>query len=599
MLKDSTLSATIMPQNLVKFVSWNCKGLNGTVKRGNTLAHLKKLGMEIGFLQETHLRNRDHNKLLTRGIGQVFHSSFNGKSRGAAILINKEIPFIASKTIPDPQGRYIIVTGKLYDNLITLVNIYAPNVDDEQFILSVLSKLPNMDSHQLIIAGDFNLVLNANLDRSSHRQASLSKSAKVIQNFMETYKIIDPWRTLNPNRSEYSYYSPVHQTYSRIDFFLIDSKLLSLITHCKYETIMLSDHGPVTLQLAFGYKHTSKRWSFDNGLLSNKEGREEIKNQILLYLTFNDTSGISKATLWEAMKAYLRGQIISWKSLINKRQREKENQIMEELAELDKQHSTNPSTTLHNKKLSLQTELGFIYTTRTVKLLTKAKHKHYEQGEKPGKVLAQQIKEQAASRLITEIRTNTGQTTRDLKEINDTFKSFYTKLYTSESRENPTLLDTFFDKLDIPLIRPEDKEHLEKPITKEEIDQAINQMQNSKAPGPDGYTAEFYKAFKTHISPLLLEVFNEALTKGSLPPTFYRANICLIHKKDKDPLDPGSYRPVSLLNVDNKIFAKVLATRLETVLPTIISQDQTGFIKGRQLFFNIRRLLNIIHTKKQ
>ncbi len=78
-------------------------------------------------------------------------------------------------------------------------------------------------------------------------------------------------------------------------------------------------------------------------------------------------------------------------------------------------------------------------------------------------------------------------------------------------------------------------------------------MQSSTALGPDSYTSEFYKAFKGQISSLLLEVSNEALRKGSLPPTFYQASISLIHKKDKDLLDPESYRPLSLLNVDNKI----------------------------------------------
>lgn len=122
-------------------------------------------------------------------------------------------------------------------------------------------------------------------------------------------------------------------------------------------------------------------------------------------------------------------------------------------------------------------------------------------------------------------------------------------------------------------------------------------MQNSKAPGPNTYTAEFYKSFRDQIFPIILQVFNEALAKGSLPPSFYEANISLIHKTGKDPLVPGSYRSISFLNVDYKILAKVLATRLENILPTVISQDQTGFIKDTHLLFNIRRLLNIIHTQ--
>lgn len=55
-------------------------------------------------------------------------------------------------------------------------------------------------------------------------------------------------------------------------------------------------------------------------------------------------------------------------------------------------------------------------------------------------------------------------------------------------------------------------------------------------------------------------------------------------KKDKDPDLCTSYRPISLINVDAKILAKALSLRLEVVLPTIISNEQTGFLKGRQLF---------------
>jgi len=52
------------------------------------------------------------------------------------------------------------------------------------------------------------------------------------------------------------------------------------------------------------------------------------------------------------------------------------------------------------------------------------------------------------------------------------------------------------------------------------------------------------------------------------------------------------------MNVDTKIVAKALARRLEKVLPTIISKEQTGFIKGRQLHYNVRTLLNLIYSKE-
>uniref|UniRef100_A0A8C5HVR2 Methionine adenosyltransferase I, alpha n=1 Tax=Gouania willdenowi TaxID=441366 RepID=A0A8C5HVR2_GOUWI len=91
--------------------------------------------------QETHLRVCDHFRIKGRWIGQVFHSKFNFKARGAAIVINKSLPFVVSDVDADTGGRFVIVTGKLYGVPLVLVNVYAPNWDDAtffyQFILTV------------------------------------------------------------------------------------------------------------------------------------------------------------------------------------------------------------------------------------------------------------------------------------------------------------------------------------------------------------------------------------------------------------------------------------------------------------------------------
>ena len=154
---------------------------------------------------------------------------------------------------------------------------------------------------------------------------------------------MDPWRTLYPNSRQYSYFSPVHHSYSRIDFFLIDCELLPRIRQCDYEAIVLSDQSPLTLQLTFGDKQMPKSWRFNNNLLSNKKAMEEIKSQIDLYLSINDNTETSRSTLWEALKAYIRGHIISWSSLVSKQQKEKEAKIIEEIKNIDNQYSTCPS----------------------------------------------------------------------------------------------------------------------------------------------------------------------------------------------------------------------------------------------------------------
>ena len=95
-------------------------------------------------------------------------------------------------------------------------------------------------------------------------------------------------------------------------------------------------------------------------------------------------------------------------------------------------------------------------------------------------------------------------------------------------------------------------------ITTAEALGAINLLQSGKSPGKDGFTVEYYKTFSTLLAPVLKEVYNEAFQHRCLPDTLLKATISLILKNGKDPLLCGSYRPISLLNVDLKILSKVL-----------------------------------------
>lgn len=89
---------------------------------------------------------------------------------------------------------------------------------------------------------------------------------------------------------------------------------------------------------------------------------------------------------------------------------------------------------------------------------------------------------------------------------------------------------------------------------------------------------------------------HESLVKGKLPQTLTQATISVLLKKDKDPVQCSSYRPISLLCCDYKILTKALAQRLDPIIPSIINEDQTGFIPGRQSFFNVRRLFNVMFS---
>lgn len=160
-------------------------------------------------------------------------------------------------------------------------------------------------------------------------------------------------------------------------------------------------------------------------------------------------------------------------------------------------------------------------------------------------------------------------------------------------------MEAFFSELDLPTISQNQKSKLNAPISASELCEAIQILRSGKAPGSDGLGSEFYKEFQNILLEPMMNMFNHSFECGTLPPSLREANISLILKKGKCPEDCSSYRPISLLNVDVKILSKVLARRLESLLPIIIKEDQTGFIKGRHSSNNIRRLLNIIQLSEQ
>ena len=121
----------------IRVVSWNVDGAQNPKKRYKILAYLKSLNCDIVMFQESHLTDVQSMNMKLKWVGQIFFSPGTGTSRGVCILIAKNIPFKLSLSIIDKDGRYIIITGFLYNVKCTLINIYAPNTTQATFITSL------------------------------------------------------------------------------------------------------------------------------------------------------------------------------------------------------------------------------------------------------------------------------------------------------------------------------------------------------------------------------------------------------------------------------------------------------------------------------
>ena len=118
-----------------------------------------------------------------------------------------------------------------------------------------------------------------------------------------------------------------------------------------------------------------------------------------------------------------------------------------------------------------------------------------------------------------------------------------------------------------------------------DIQKIIKSLKNDKAPGCDGFPVEFYKANIIWICEDLLHIYWEAFNNWSLGSIINCGVIkLLLNEGDKGLIK--NWRPITLLNVSDKIFAKILAQRLQSILPKFVTPSQTSFIKGRYILEN-------------
>ena len=144
--------------------------------------------------------------------------------------------------------------------------------------------------------------------------------------------------------------------------------------------------------------------------------------------------------------------------------------------------------------------------------------------------------------------------------------------------DNLEEMDRFLEKFNLARLNQEEIEIRDNPITSTEMETVIKNLSKNKSPGPDGFTGEFYQAFREELMPILLKLFPKIAEEEILSNSFYVATSTMIPSQIKTA-QKRKLRPISLMNIYAKIINKILANRIQQHTKILYTMNKLGLFQ--------------------
>jgi hypothetical protein len=228
----------------------------------------------------------------------------------------------------------------------------------------------------------------------------------------------------------------------------------------------------------------------NNNLLNNTMVKEGIKKEIKDFIESNENEATTYPKLWEIMKAFLRGKLIALSTYKKKLERAHSSSLTTHLRALEQKEANSPKRSRQQEIIKLRGKINQVETRRTIQRINQTMSWFFEKINQVDKPLARLTRGHRDSILINKIRNEKGDITTDHEEIQNTIRSFYTRLY-STKLENLDEMDKFLDRYQVQKLNQDQVNDLNSPISPKEIEAVISSFPAKKSPGPDGFFTEF------------------------------------------------------------------------------------------------------------
>ncbi|CDS10942.1 hypothetical protein LRAMOSA11428 [Lichtheimia ramosa] len=468
-----------------------------------------------------------------------------------------------------------------------IINTYAPaDYQARQDFLCTFLSLPvisEVDTDPWMLVGDFNMNL--------HSRTVTSKPA--VKPWYE-------WVTTHFNNCFPQGLSTFTRGDSRttIDYIYAHHSLAPRLTNTNIHFVPQewTDHSLMTVDLLLARQdHGRGTWRFNPTLLQDEDFVNLLDHTVSEFFTTNelpldDTTSRSPQALWESAKylikctaqRYTQGATHRYKRTLTRLQSERQ-QIMTNLTST----SSASRPTLQRHLTRIDQSIDTIIQRDTQQAMLRSATRWHEKGERNNKYFYKVIKQRQSQQTIQSLKCSSGDVIHDPQDIIREARQYYQQLYTPDPIHLADVQELLSNVPPTAKLSNSDSTDMTNKISRLDLLDLLNRTPLGKSPGLDGIPFEVYRHLaprSSAFSSLLRDVINQAL-EGTFPHSWSDTRMVLLYKKG-DPELLANWRPLSLINADAKIFTKLIANRVNQVLPRLINPYQTGFMPHRLISDN-------------
>ena len=502
--------------------------------------------------------------------------------RGTALMVREYM--VTTRHIRLASGRGISVEWNGW----CVVNIYAPSGAEkrrerEDFFATELPILLQHSPEHVVLGGDFNCVLSQN-DCTGKPVYS-----GALQTVVRGYNLNDVWEA-GPMRGVYTHYT--RQGATRIDRIYLSGELLTKKQGVEIVAAVMSDHMAVVLRIRW------ERPSIDRGKggwRMNPAILKEETNRRLLGETWRR---------WRAQRKWYGSDLEWWTKSVKPKFRKWCQQISGAQRRDDLRMENFLYECLYDLVQAPQGGVDRVGEMNRLRANIINIHRKRMEGAKRGvegsdvradeRVSIHHILHHKRRRdqvTIRSIQDEEGNWYDDSRCILEVFRGVLERKYKAIPRDREAIRD--FLNCDHGALGEMEQGELDSPLLEEELRRAIMKGGENKAPGPDGIGKTLLAATWEELKMDWMGIFREMFDERRTDWQQKKGMVVCIPKK-ANPMNPGDFRNITLLNADYKVMARVLAARFQPVLGELLHKHQYCGIEGRTMFDAISIIRDVI-----